>query len=410
MDVSRLNTVRPATGPRRWGRAPSMVDTCARWLRRAWPSPAASAPTWPRADTSRAAGSAWLTRHVRHRSDDCAAAARWCCRRPDRRGAPSSSIPTFLGDARRRRRQLRRGHRLHPRPDPVHAAPRMVMYRLAWRGRHAGTATRAGWSERPDHRWRRPGPAARRGRGHDPPATRGAIPGPSAGTVEELNRRARPADLELTGPGRLPAGGRAKPYQAFMMASYGCADLHRPAVPPRRVERGRGAAADSARLQRSRLFGGPVSRSVWERAMAVFDTHRVAAMHNLRGPGARRSGQRPGPHRDRVRPPRQPVHRRFLVQGTRPQSDEDIAAGRQWVAAGFDALDPDSNGETYQNFIDPALPDWRRSYYQELPAAGPDQAQVRPLRALHLRAGHPLIRRRGLGPLRERRVTTWWRP
>jgi FAD/FMN-containing dehydrogenase len=28
-------------------------------------------------------------------------------------------------------------------------------------------------------------------------------------------------------------------------------------------------------------------------------------------------------------------------------------------------LDPYSNHETYQNFIDPRLPDWKRSYYAE---------------------------------------------
>jgi FAD/FMN-containing dehydrogenase len=48
-----------------------------------------------------------------------------------------------------------------------------------------------------------------------------------------------------------------------------------------------------------------------------------------------------------------------------PVSNEAVAAGTQFVDAGFAALNPYSNGETYQNFIDPRLPDWERSYYAE---------------------------------------------
>jgi hypothetical protein len=43
----------------------------------------------------------------------------------------------------------------------------------------------------------------------------------------------------------------------------------------------------------------------------------------------------------------------------------EIAAGQQWANGGFAAIDPYSNGETYQNFIDPALSCWQEAYYAE---------------------------------------------
>ena len=36
-----------------------------------------------------------------------------------------------------------------------------------------------------------------------------------------------------------------------------------------------------------------------------------------------------------------------------------------WIDGGFAAANPYSLGETYQNYIDPALRDWKRSYYAE---------------------------------------------
>jgi FAD/FMN-containing dehydrogenase len=44
---------------------------------------------------------------------------------------------------------------------------------------------------------------------------------------------------------------------------------------------------------------------------------------------------------------------------------EDTAACEQWLTGGFAALDQHSLGESYQNFIDPALPNWRDAYYAE---------------------------------------------
>ncbi|MBM7774567.1 FAD/FMN-containing dehydrogenase [Actinokineospora baliensis] len=44
---------------------------------------------------------------------------------------------------------------------------------------------------------------------------------------------------------------------------------------------------------------------------------------------------------------------------------EDTQAATAWLASAFPTLEPGSQGESYQNFFDPALPDWRRSYYAE---------------------------------------------
>ncbi|WP_035307024.1 FAD-binding oxidoreductase [Actinokineospora inagensis] len=42
---------------------------------------------------------------------------------------------------------------------------------------------------------------------------------------------------------------------------------------------------------------------------------------------------------------------------------EEVALATAWVDAGFAAVDPHSNGHTYLNYPDPALPDWRNAYY-----------------------------------------------
>ncbi|WP_171987476.1 FAD-binding oxidoreductase [Streptomyces sp. M1013] len=47
-----------------------------------------------------------------------------------------------------------------------------------------------------------------------------------------------------------------------------------------------------------------------------------------------------------------------------PNRDERNAV-RAWIDGGFAATNPYSLGETYQNYIDPALRDWKRSYYAE---------------------------------------------
>ncbi|MFD0692233.1 FAD-binding oxidoreductase [Actinomadura fibrosa] len=56
----------------------------------------------------------------------------------------------------------------------------------------------------------------------------------------------------------------------------------------------------------------------------------------------------------------------FAVSLTDPGfTAKDVAVSKEWLAAGFAALDPGSMHESYQNFMDPDLVDWRESYYAE---------------------------------------------
>ncbi|HET9141505.1 FAD-binding oxidoreductase [Actinophytocola sp.] len=48
---------------------------------------------------------------------------------------------------------------------------------------------------------------------------------------------------------------------------------------------------------------------------------------------------------------------------TPDHSPDDREAARTWVDRCFDTIDPFSNGESFQNFMDPALKDWRTAYH-----------------------------------------------
>lgn len=156
------------------------------------------------------------------------------------------------------------------------------------------------------------------------------------------------------------------PYSVFQMVIFGCAantvpQCHLSGSNPEGVLPRTGFG-----LQRSRMFSAAPARSVWEKAIAVFDTARIAGQaHNLE---VLAMG---GAANDLSRTATAFVHRNtlftadFLVQSAGVVSAEQAAVGHAFVDAGFAAIDDASIGETYQNFIDPALPDWRRSYYAE---------------------------------------------
>lgn len=187
----------------------------------------------------------------------------------------------------------------------------------------------------------------------------------STGTAEEL---ASETDrlVALTGA-PLARSAASVPYQALMMGIYGCSSLtveqcHRAGtVPLGQLPR------TAFALERSRLFTAPMPRTGWASALAVFDTQRVAGQtHQIQVlPLGGAAG-------DLSRTATAYVHRDSLYCvvmsasiPAAPVSADQQAAATAWATAGFNAINPYSNGETYQNFIDPTLADWRSAYYAE---------------------------------------------
>jgi FAD/FMN-containing dehydrogenase len=120
-------------------------------------------------------------------------------------------------------------------------------------------------------------------------------------------------------------------------------------------------------LQRSRLFRKDIPASGVADVLAAFDSERRAGQ--MRVLNALALG---GAANDPSRTATAFVHRdaRFLVDwavsvADPTASDEDRTAARAWIDQGFAVTDRYSSHETYQNYIDPALKDWRRSYYAE---------------------------------------------
>jgi FAD/FMN-containing dehydrogenase len=169
--------------------------------------------------------------------------------------------------------------------------------------------------------------------------------------------------------GHAPAFQQAltAPYQAIMMSQYNCSEL---TVAQCHLS-GSSPVAELPRpafgLERGRMFNGPIPRAGWANALAVLDTARLAGQEHLFQVtalgGAANTLSRSATayvHRDSL------FMANYITENAVPPvSDEAEAAGAQFVDAGFAALNPYSNGETYQNFIDPRLPDWAHSYYAE---------------------------------------------
>jgi hypothetical protein len=157
------------------------------------------------------------------------------------------------------------------------------------------------------------------------------------------------------------------PYEAIMMSEYDCTDL----TLAQCHLSGSSSVAELPRpafgLERGRMFNGPIPRAGWASALAVFDTARLAGQEHLFQVtalgGAANTVSRAATayvHRDSLF-----MANYICENAVPPVSDEAVAAGAQFVGAGFAALNPYSNGESYQNFIDPSLTDWARSYYAE---------------------------------------------
>ena len=157
------------------------------------------------------------------------------------------------------------------------------------------------------------------------------------------------------------------PYRSVLMSLYQCSDLtaqqcHRADTSPDgRIQRPAFGA------WRSRLFERTMPREGWAKALETFNANRFAGqMRQLQISAL--GGRANTVARDATAY----VHRDSLFSvsyltsnAAAPVAAEAKAAAWEYVDDGFAVIDPYSNGETYQNFIDPRLPDWRRSYYAE---------------------------------------------
>ncbi len=188
------------------------------------------------------------------------------------------------------------------------------------------------------------------------------------GTMEELNRHLD----ELVGMTGAPPAQRIvgeSSVRDAMMQIYGCATLtaeqcHRVGTSPE---------AQLPRLNfyrtRCRMFDEAVPRADVEAALAVLadPTHfREGQSRKLYFEALGGAANEPG------RTDTAYVHRTttilagFTADLSDPAyTDEDAAACESWLADGFAVLDRHSLRESYQNYMDPALRDWRRAYYAE---------------------------------------------
>ncbi|MFF1378821.1 FAD-binding oxidoreductase [Streptomyces sp. NPDC058308] len=204
-----------------------------------------------------------------------------------------------------------------------------------------------------------------------PDAAPGAVPIPairlvSTGTQAQLDDETGRL-LALTGQPANRTGGPVA-YRDLMMGIYGCAAKTVPQCHRAEATAEGQLPRPSFSLERSRMFSEPMARTGWAGALAVFDAERRAGqMHQMQilpVGGAAADLSRTATayvHRDSI------VTTNFLVAipGSATPTAADKAAGQAWVDRGFAAIDPYSSGETYQNFIDPALKDFQRSYYAE---------------------------------------------
>jgi FAD/FMN-containing dehydrogenase len=118
---------------------------------------------------------------------------------------------------------------------------------------------------------------------------------------------------------------------------------------------------------KNRLFDREIPESALARVLAAFDADRAAG--HTRVLNAYLLG---GQANEPARTASAYVHRdtAFLlaVGDTVAAAAPDqavIAASTAWVEAAFLTYDGLSNGESYQNYIDPRLADWRTAYYAE---------------------------------------------
>jgi FAD/FMN-containing dehydrogenase len=190
----------------------------------------------------------------------------------------------------------------------------------------------------------------------------------TTGDVAELNSEVARL-LALVGAAPVQQSPAAVvPYQALMMNFYGCGSMNPAQCHRTDTSQGGELPRPHLYLLRSRLFRHVPPASMWQDVVEVLERHRAAGQ-------SRTIELVPfgGAVGDLGRTDTAFVHRDTLFSvaylADIESPDGASAAGQQaahdYVDDGFAVLDAHSCGESYQNFIDPKLHDWARSYYAE---------------------------------------------
>ncbi|WP_405106708.1 FAD-binding protein [Micromonospora sp. NBC_01405] len=200
------------------------------------------------------------------------------------------------------------------------------------------------------------------------PGTMVVVTGAWYGTMEDLNHRIDEL-VGMIGVAPLNRLVAEKAVKDLMMQIYGCADLttaqcHRVGTNPEALK-----PRYNYYRTRCRMFDSAVPGADVEDLLAV-----------LADPAHFRNGQDRmlyfealgGAANERARTDTAYVHRTTkMLAGVTAQlpdltyTGEDTAACESWLADGFAVLDRHSLRESYQNYMDPALKDWRTAYYAE---------------------------------------------
>ncbi|WP_052489393.1 FAD-binding oxidoreductase [Streptomyces sp. 150FB] len=186
------------------------------------------------------------------------------------------------------------------------------------------------------------------------------------GSKEELDKQldAFVADVGLAPISR---SVEEKPYGDGMMEWYGCADLtvkecHRVGYTPEAKLPRQNFSAD-----RNRMYSEAIPDDGLDRMLAAFVANRRSGQFRFLSFFALG-----GVANEVDRSATAYVHRTtqffagFSLGLLDPAyTEEDRTTAVTWIDAAFDTLGAYSLHESYQNFIDPALVDWQKSYYDE---------------------------------------------
>jgi FAD/FMN-containing dehydrogenase len=191
------------------------------------------------------------------------------------------------------------------------------------------------------------------------------VHGSYAGSLAACDRQ---LDELVDAIGRRPVERTAEElsYTEGMMRIFGCAG--RTLAQSHRVGHNPMATLprDNCVRTANRFAAAPMGEHAVANALAAFESDRRAAQFRIFGTYA--FGGRINEldrtatayvHRDAVLSPF------YSASVLWPADQEERAAAGEWVRRGFAAIDGSSTGESFQNFMDPNLPNWRQAYYAE---------------------------------------------